>query len=243
MSDVMNLVRAEMAVAYVDMVLKWPSPNRPNDVKHRHMMEQRLPHAMRLTEDDVEDEMWLMMEVADARLYELNERHWHGVKNGGLFENPAFFCAFADLVLENRFGNCDQLTAVAFNWLVSVHRAPCNVGVYGLYQERKHKWRGLHEFVVVGPNAADHRLVRLDDEGRMTRIWSTETVWCDPWRQVSFQIRGDWKHHVRMILRDRGQAIARHDPLHGYSVRCEAFSAGRLRARGAWMPAVPPWQG
>ncbi len=202
-----NLVRAEMAVAYVDSVMKWPSSNKPEDIKHREM------YGMPI----------INLKSMRSEFNEFSASHGLDHGHGYIQGNVDYFLAYADFAQKHGVGLCDELTAVAFKWLTNVRAVPCNVSFYSISDTGI----AFHSFIILGEREPP-RMRYFLDEKHSPATWPMDAVWCDPWRRDWFEIKDDWRRRVSMVAHDCGHKFE--SPLGYFSVRCMAFSSASDRS-------------
>ena len=114
----LTLLYAEAAVAYVDSVMEWPSTNRPDDVKHRQMYRKPVVDVgpLRNEFDSIERSRGL----------------WHAGFDR-ICDNVEYYLTQAKVAREHGVGECDELVAISFEWLVKIKNVPCNVSRNSIY--------------------------------------------------------------------------------------------------------------
>jgi hypothetical protein len=150
-----------------------------------------------------------MPNSANNRNVDIRNRKQSGQKLGGLGEmrrklkkqvakmnlpsRDDQMMAMADLVLAGGRGNCGELSAVAYKWLVT-HGAH-GVTFCGLSG-------GNHEFLIVGAPPPTRAATGNLSVGTPPTEFGQDAVWCDPWYGACFAVTSpeQWALGLRSIV-------------------------------------------
>ncbi len=135
-------------------------------------------------------------------------------------QNLASILAEAHDAKVDQIGNCSEQVAVAFAYLMNERRQP-GIAYFAIKSNDDSLAFG-HAFVLIGLEQEPVGHQYLSDH--LPAGW-TNAVWCDPWADQCFEIKGNWPdrlYDILEMLEDCEQATR--DVVH---LKCDAYFDGR----------------